>query len=765
MRPALLPLYAKVDIQAESDVFLIDQLYTTMERALEDQVAKIDKVRDVCLQLMQLDVELEKGDKPRQTEEHSSAASNNKNLDVQFREVRDGTVLIVRGGLDNINSLCIPDENKDQNLKKLVAIEFRDNSLDNLDEIVAFFKEQAHQILAIDLSGNRKEFSAQELLAAFPNAELINGELTEAYSDWAFCYLAGKHSTSEISHLPLNECNIQRWKRDEFAKLVNCVELNVRSSIINKEALEVLRQLPKLRSLFTSWKYQSMFYAENGELPVPQLKKVNRKFTNLPTVPEENHLVAAFVKDNLWKFAETYTLQHLTYDPVWYLMDVVGLSIDNGHRLANFQIAPFYYIEKQEAYTLMWPVRNVQAGERITRDYSYGASDVMRTLFNQIWHPEVPLPDASKTSGATGGEFVNPKKKTAFDVKPEAIVVDPKKKTYRVCCDSKLVRDAVLTPHPKGKSPARPANYTLVGSFSEADILWIVHDHYTNPMEELPRGQYINQYQYEHNLTSKPYFSFNSQEKPWGIQSYFMGSEEHAYKCVKEFKRREAAGEHNIWIVKPSNLTRSAGIVVTDNLACILKWMNTPGDIVASIYLEKPALFKKHKFDLRYIVLLDSIHPEVKVYTYDRFKARIAPEEFALNDLDNFQKHFTVQQYHGGSGSTVACTEFVREWNKEHTDMPFDQLQKKINGAIRDMFVTVQDKLSDDNHAASPHCKALYGVDIMIDNSNGDYQPKILECNFSPDASFFQNMEDRNFFREVFDFLFTGQKADSIVEL
>jgi tubulin--tyrosine ligase-like protein 12 len=75
--------------------------------------------------------------------------------------------------------------------------------------------------------------------------------------------------------------------------------------------------------------------------------------------------------------------------------------------------------------------------------------------------------------------------------------------------------------------------------------------------------------------------------------------------------------------------------------------------------------------------------------------------------------------------------------------------------AIKQVFVAFQVKhgadLGKTGHAHL--CRAIYGVDVMI---TADFQPKILECTFSPDCKrackfnpdFFNNVFGTLFFNE-----------------
>ena len=78
-------------------------------------------------------------------------------------------------------------------------------------------------------------------------------------------------------------------------------------------------------------------------------------------------------------------------------------------------------------------------------------------------------------------------------------------------------------------------------------------------------------------------------------------------------------------------------------------------------YIVNPVLFDrpgigKVKLDIRYIILLNGVRP-LKLYAYDRFWLRFANVPFDLEDLDVYEKHFTVMNY-GVSGANAEVSDF-----------------------------------------------------------------------------------------------------------
>ena len=54
---------------------------------------------------------------------------------------------------------------------------------------------------------------------------------------------------------------------------------------------------------------------------------------------------------------------------VWYIMDEVGSAIAHDSCEPNFRCAPFLYLFKGIAYSVIWPVADIQEGEIITRNF------------------------------------------------------------------------------------------------------------------------------------------------------------------------------------------------------------------------------------------------------------------------------------------------------------------------------------------------------------------------------------------------------------
>ncbi|KAK7069751.1 Tubulin--tyrosine ligase-like protein 12 [Halocaridina rubra] len=196
----------------------------------------------------------------------------------------------------------------------------------------------------------------------------------------------------------------------------------------------------------------------------------------------------------------------------------------------------------------------------------------------------------------------------------------------------------------------------------DADILWLVsHFQDFRALREKPHSR-VNQCPCEHLLTVKDLLAIicrraldgeNDLQDPdikgpsWLPVTYCLKRE--LVQFISYFQRREMRGEDNHWIVKPWNLARGLDHTITKNLNHILRLPST-GPKIAQKYISNPVLFHRAdiradvKFDLRFIVMLLNAQP-LKVAVYKGFWIRFANETFDLTQLDNEQKHFTVNNY------------------------------------------------------------------------------------------------------------------------
>ena len=93
-----------------------------------------------------------------------------------------------------------------------------------------------------------------------------------------------------------------------------------------------------------------------------------------------------------WKYAQTYSVGSAeTIEdrmPVWYILDEFGSRIQHRDQDWSFRMVPFIYMPEGCAYSLLFPVQDLDHGEEVTRDYLEGpeAQDLdARKALTNIW--------------------------------------------------------------------------------------------------------------------------------------------------------------------------------------------------------------------------------------------------------------------------------------------------------------------------------------------------------------------------------------------
>ena len=125
------------------------------------------------------------------------------------------------------------------------------------------------------------------------------------------------------------------------------------------------------------------------------------------------------------------------------------------------------------------------------------------------------------------------------------------------------------------------------------------------------------------------------------------------------------------------------------NISHILR-LPFSGPKIVQKYLHDPVLFDrpeigKVKFDIRYIILLQSVKP-LKVYAYNRFWLRFANISFDLTDLDIYEKHFTVMNYIPTNLKQMYCNEFIEHFEQQNPGFHWKEVESSIFEMIKGVF-------------------------------------------------------------------------------
>ena len=212
--------------------------------------------------------------------------------------------------------------------------------------------------------------------------------------------------------------------------------------------------------------------------------------------------------------------------------------------------------------------------------------------------------------------------------------------------------------------------------------------------------------------------------------------EEILQKLSESFPQYDFSGDRNIWIVKPSGLSRGRGITCIDQLNDILSNIKSHNQTVIQKYIENPLVIKGRKFDMRQWVLVTNFNPLI-VYLFDTPYIRFGAEEFHLDDFKNIfsqltgnsiAKHsekFENSEIEGDMWEIEQFREYLKQ--REGKDV-WPEIQNKIKKIVIYALQCAKHKIMKRKNAFE-----ILGFDIMIDERLNVY---LIEINLSPDWTY-----------------------------
>ncbi|KAG0763242.1 hypothetical protein G6F57_010931 [Rhizopus arrhizus] len=453
------------------------------------------------------------------------------------------------------------------------------------------------------------------------------------------------------------------------------------------------------------------------------------------------------VYEKMWAFIQTYSYSILQQDgqPVtqtaWYINDEVGSAICHSDR-PNVVCMPFIFSRGASGmipYSIFFPIEDLAPGEIVSCDLLpkniKRESDKTAYLF--AFENRVLLSDELEAKKQALIQCYQSQKDMAVVPLNTSKIVDcqqaidilkrkesPKKSPILVYTDTPFVQQFL-----------KLEGVSFTTERERADIVWISDDF--QDWAALKPHQSINQIPNESCLTFKQSLTLLV-KKTFGSPSWFLPTYNlltELSEFVGDYLKTEEEAQTNLWITKPWNAARGIGLNITRNISEAIRCHDDSTPRIIQRYLTSPCLYNGKKFDLRYIVLVRQVDPHLVACVYNMFWTRLANKKFDLEDLNDYERQFTVMNYTNYQMTQLDHKSFIQNMEKQYP-IQWQDVQKDIYAAIKDVLsaaVSQRQPVGFDG-IERPKCDtfAVYGFDIMLTD---DFKPIVLEVNFSPDCT------------------------------
>jgi tubulin--tyrosine ligase-like protein 12 len=188
------------------------------------------------------------------------------------------------------------------------------------------------------------------------------------------------------------------------------------------------------------------------------------------------------------------------------------------------------------------------------------------------------------------------------------------------------------------QSQLNPELFSLTESLNEAEYLFSNRHPSllcSSPEElEMLMSKPRNSFDSEFHFVRKDFLNMNVQ-KYWGHTSWwplsFDMSDQLSELAGEYLYRKYYSKQNNLWLIKPSNMAHSSNMILSDSLNLVLKNAEHIKGInenaIASKYIERCLTFRKCKFDMRWVVVVNNFEP-LEVYVYKHFWLRVSKNDY-----------------------------------------------------------------------------------------------------------------------------------------
>jgi len=594
--------------------------------------------------------------------------------------------------LDNMNISNLRDLRIPEHFPNLESLSLWGNNIDNPVDLLDTLSDLP-MLKALWINGNPVA-DTEQVLQAIPiisvNLEILNSKFTSKWGEWALMFCSKAKNPENVVRIDLSDRGIIEMNEKAFEKFRNLYHIDVSGNNVDLSCIKTI--IPSLHSI----RCDNTTSLPEGLIFVNGYDSVEKR---------ESVIIPDSIWDHLQPIGEK-----------WALGDEIALSI--SHSLTpNVATMPVISPLNGFSYFVFWPVSSINPYDEICADL----------------YPLIPL-----------GAKIDPKKepelKTMKPLSSRFVSSVITKRPIKVFTDIEVFAQNLHSD-----------KFEIVKTPEEADLHWYGLQSVPDFETYYENKIFLNQIEGEHCLTRKDflYETITEYIKPFPYlpDTYILTEPEQIEMFIQKHKELEAESSSAVWIVKAFNLSRANMMVVTSSLGEVLRHASI-GPRLVQRYLWNPLNIFGQKFDLRFIILLKSVKP-FELFAYNVFWPRLSPKKWALDDFDDYERHFTVMNYRAPTKVTgKTWKHFVEQFNIENPSMQWIRVLQNIYKSIGLMM-----QCGCQNMVQSPYTKGIFGVDVMLTN---DYQPIILECNFQPDCKRACNLCP-TFVDDVFEVLFTDQ--------
>ncbi|EKE39810.1 hypothetical protein ENUP19_0198G0015 [Entamoeba nuttalli] len=433
---------------------------------------------------------------------------------------------------------------------------------------------------------------------------------------------------------------------------------------------------------------------------------------------------------------------------LWYLLDNVGISIIYS-KTPNCKLIPFYFIPTETFYTLLLPIQKIEYAEMISCDYL----TPLQLLPDE--YTAIPLRNRFIEAQEVVDEMIKSyEKKEIIEENKLAESYQIKQQEY-ISSPSKIYSQNDLI---KKYLTISPFEHTEI--INESDGIFLLNSLEDEEIEIFKgTNVYIDQFEGENSLTINKEL-YHTLKLAYGKEYIKIIPETFDFSNLEEVKefvityfKREKEGMDNYWIIKPITRTEGNRNGIFNNINAIIKIANSIPCIISK-YIIEPLLINERKFELRFIVLMkyDVMWKSQKpdIYLYDRFWSHFTTNTFNLDDLNDYERHFTSKKY-GNKINTMDHIDFIKQFNEKYgEECKWENLKEKIEILISRTFDA---GIQTHKYKFEVNSCAIYGVDVMVDSH---FNPILHQIKFQPDCT--DACEDDNeFYNKIFTCFFKEQ--------